>query len=104
MSIPVSTIHQGGFYVNDAKGVVRQVWLFADMGNVHWRKFYLETGDPANDSCACSPETLARWANRLATAEEVARMKIEYAEITELAALEDLVREVFGADANSILR
>lgn len=100
MSIRASDIRQGGFYVNDKKGLIREVWLISEAGQTHWRSFYLESGKPANDSCACYPERIAKWANRVATSDEIARLDIQLADHLDRAATQSLlnaVRAIFSS-------
>jgi hypothetical protein len=68
-------VRVGGFYVNERKGLVREITHEARDGNVHWRSYNLQTGSPTGDSLMCSPAWVLKWADREATPEETARLK-----------------------------
>jgi hypothetical protein len=65
----------GGFYVNESKGLVREITQETPNGNLCWRSYDLRTGSPTGDSLACSPGRIVQWADREATAEETAGMR-----------------------------
>jgi hypothetical protein len=65
----------GGFYVNESKGLVREITHETPDGNVCWRSYDLRTGSPTGDSLACSPGRIVQWADREATAAETAGMR-----------------------------
>lgn len=103
MSIPVSVVRQGGFYVNDKKGLVREVWLVSETGRVHWRGFRLESGAPTNDFCACSPERIAKWASREATSKEIIRMDTQSANEMDRDSARDLMERLLGTVAPGVV-
>jgi hypothetical protein len=69
-------VRVGGFYVNDSKGLVREITHEDEDGEyVYWRSYALSDGRPTGDGLKCSPYTILQWANREATPAEVARMQ-----------------------------
>jgi hypothetical protein len=68
-------VRVGGFYVNESKYMVRELTHEDEAGNVHWRSYYLPTGEPTGDSLMCSPGRILQWADREASPEEVSRMQ-----------------------------
>lgn len=87
-------VQAGGFYVNDGKGIVREVFDELESGNVHWRSYYLQTGEPTGDSSVCSRLRICTWANRVATDEEIERMNIEYGHLAHVAQAQDLTEKL----------
>lgn len=67
-------VEVGGFYVNESKGLVRQITQQAPDGRVYWRSYDLQTGKATGDSLVCEPGRIRQWADRKATPEEAARM------------------------------
>jgi len=68
-------VKAGGFYVNDKKGLVREVVDESSDGDVYWRSYRLSDGRATGRSFVCSKAALARWASRKATKKEIARMQ-----------------------------
>jgi hypothetical protein len=64
----------GGFYVSQRRGLVREVTKEHEDGRVLWRSYDLRDGTATGDSFLCSSGQIHHWADREATAEEVARM------------------------------
>ena len=88
-----SQIYEGGFYVSEKKGIVREVWK-EENGDAYWRSYELRSGDPTGDSLVCSKYTLSQWADREATPEEVARMKRGQANVNSIANAMEMVNLV----------
>ena len=72
-------IRVGGFYVCESKGLVREVEQKPGEFNVKWRSYDLQSGEPTGEFSECSPSRIAQWADREATAQEIARMDRERA-------------------------
>jgi hypothetical protein len=87
-------VRVGGFYVNESKGLVREITREDDSGRVHWRSYDLRTGSPTGDSLMCSAGRIAQWADREATVDEVARMGRRSAETAEWARAMELAEIV----------
>ncbi len=68
-------VRVGGFYVNQRKDLVREITNNDWAGKVHWRSYYLRTGEATGDFLMCSPEHILKWADREASLEEVSRLK-----------------------------
>jgi hypothetical protein len=79
--LDVNQIRVGGFYVSEAKGLVREVWK-EEGGDAYWRSYGLSDGEPVS-SLVCSKYYLSRWADRGATPEEVARLRRGEADVKE---------------------
>jgi hypothetical protein len=86
-------VRVGGFYVNESKGLVREITHERENGDgkVHWRSYYLDDGRPTGDSLLCEPYRILQWADREATPEEVARMDQRAATLRGLAKGMELV-------------
>jgi hypothetical protein len=72
--IDFDRVRMGHFFVNEKKGLVREITAETDDGNVRWRSYWLD-GRPTGDSLMCSIGHIPIWADREATPEEVARMQ-----------------------------
>lgn len=68
-------VRVGGLYVNERKGLIREITEEDANGYAHWRSYTLSNGEPTGDSLMCSPGTIIQWADREATPEEGARIK-----------------------------
>jgi hypothetical protein len=78
-------VRVGAFYVNENKGLVREITHEDWDGNVHWRGYNLSDGKATGDSVKCSLSRIVQWADREATAEEAVRMDRAGAETRELS-------------------
>jgi hypothetical protein len=78
-------VQVGGFYVNEKEKLAREVTHEQGDGNVLWRSYDLPSGRSTGDSMMCSLGQIVQWADREATAEEVARMNRESAEAKDFA-------------------
>jgi hypothetical protein len=87
-------VRVGGFYVNESKGLVREVTHEDGNGYVHWRSYDLRSGRPTGDFLLCSPARILQWADREAAPEEEARLERWDAESTERARIMQLVEFV----------
>jgi hypothetical protein len=76
-------VRQGGFYVSEKKGLVREVTLIDGEGFAHWRSYVLRDRTPTGDSLKCATGRIAQWADREATPNEVAEMKRQDPEAKE---------------------
>ena len=79
----IDRVRMGGFFVNEEKGLVREITAETSDGNVHWRSYLLADGRATGDSLMCSKSRIVQWADREATAEEVARMQRRDAQAAE---------------------
>ena len=77
------TVREGGFYVSEKKGLVREVTHVDEQGFAHWRSFELSNGRPTGDFSQCATGRIAQWANREATPTEAALMKAPEADAGE---------------------
>lgn len=97
----IRQIRIGGFYVNEQKGQVREVYREKD-GDVFWRSYNLSDGRPVGNWYVCSKDHMTRWANREANAEEVARMQRSEADqlmqAEEQRLTEKILRSLSDAD------
>lgn len=87
-------IRVGGFYVNEKKDAVRQVFDEPEPGRFHWRDYWLGSGQPTLFASVCSAETLARWAEREATPDEIERLNIEAGHLSHVARAQDLAAQL----------
>jgi hypothetical protein len=74
-------VRVGGFYVNENKGLVREITHEDWDGNVHWG-YNLSDGKATGK---CSLSRIVQWADREATAEEAVRMDRVGAETRKLS-------------------
>jgi len=65
----------GHFYVNKAEDSIREVLSYEE-GKVQWLGYCLRDGSSDGYTSFCETYSLANWAGREATSEEVARMDI----------------------------
>ena len=63
------------FYVNDSRGLVREVTAVQDDGQVEYFSYWLEDGVCDGVLGVCHRRTLAAWASREATEDEVGKLK-----------------------------
>ncbi|MCH7725095.1 MAG: hypothetical protein IH991_01245 [Planctomycetes bacterium] len=63
------------FYVNESKGLVREITDVRDNGYVEYFSYWLSDGVPDGILGVCQKRTLATWASREATVDEVAGLK-----------------------------
>jgi len=70
-----SEIHTGHFYVNESRGLVREVMALHDDGRVEYFSYWLSDGALDAILGVCQKQTLAKWASREATVHEVARLQ-----------------------------
>lgn len=70
-----SEIQNGRFYVNESKGLVREIVDVRDDGYVEYFSYWLADGVCDGLLGVCQRQTLATWASREATANEVAGLK-----------------------------
>lgn len=70
-----SEITIGEFYVSKTGWQVREAVRGTQDGRVHWYDYALSDGEPIGDGI-CSYESLARWAERIATPDEITRLRI----------------------------
>ena len=75
----------GSFWVNEEKGLVREITAPNWDGNVHWRSYWLADGRPTGDRLICSIDHILRWSDREAKAEEAARMQRQSGQALEVA-------------------
>lgn len=68
-------VKPGGFYASDAKGLIREITSETELGTVLWQSYDILTGKPTGDYLSCSKQRIAQWANREASAEEIARIR-----------------------------
>jgi hypothetical protein len=94
----------GGFYVNEKKGLVREVADQDYRGEVFWRSYQLSNGRPTGDSLICSRVTLARWADREATKEEIGRMRRKEALMKEKKSSIEMLDSIFGEMADAVIK
>jgi hypothetical protein len=87
-------VRVGGFYVNESKGLVREITHEEGDGNVHWRSYDLRSGRPTGDSLMCAPLWIVQWADREGTPEETARMERLDAELMQRARLIEVIEIV----------
>ena len=66
----------GRFYVSKTELFVREIVQEANQANIYWRDYELATGEPiATNLNLCSKRSLAQWAGREATPDEVKLMQ-----------------------------
>jgi hypothetical protein len=88
-------IRVGGFYVNEGKQKVREVWQAgSEPATFHWRGYWLDTGQPTGDGLVCNIWSMSRWADREATPEEISRLDVEYGRLADIAKTQDFVMMV----------
>lgn len=102
MGVGVREIRAGGFYANEEKGYVREAARVEEDGTVHWRAYFLSTGESAW-SGACSLAHLMRWSDREATPDEVGRLRRADAELEEIEAGAELLFGLLGRLPDDVL-
>lgn len=100
--LTVKDIREGGFYVNETKGYVREAARITNDGIVRWRAYFFPSGESAW-SAACSLGYFMRWAEREASAEEIGRMRRSEAEFAEIEAEADLTFRFLKALPDALL-
>lgn len=78
-------VRVGGFYVNETKGLVRELVSSMENGDVCWLSYSLRSGESWGDSGLCSKYNITQWATREATEEEVADLGRNKAQSDHLA-------------------
>ena len=68
-------LHTSGFYINESKGLVREITAIGDDGQVEYLSYWLSDGAPDGIQGFCRKQTLAKWATREATPEEIAGLR-----------------------------
>ena len=86
-------IEIGGMYVSDKTGLLRVAQSFPQDDRVQWRDFSLEDGKPIGDGY-CRLSTFQKWADRLATDQERARLRWDLAHLKDAEHLEGLLKLV----------
>jgi hypothetical protein len=89
MTMTIDQVRAGHFFVSEKKGLVREITSETPDGNVHWRSYNLSDGRPTGDSLVCSAGHILRWADREATAQEVARMQIGNAHALDVTRIKE---------------
>jgi hypothetical protein len=94
-------IRRGGFYVSTTGWLVREI--IDELGeDVCWRDYALSDGKPmATGAHLCSRRALARWAGRMATPEEAARMQVGRALAAEMARNAARIQAALGAASDA---
>ena len=74
--IKANQVAVGQYYVSKTEVFVREIVQEADSNYILWRDYQLDTGEPVSTRPSkCLKQTIAQWAGRIATPEEVARMR-----------------------------
>jgi hypothetical protein len=81
--VTIDRVRVGGFFVNEDKGLVREITAETSDDNVHWRSYFLADGCATGDSLMCTKHRIVQWADREATAEEAAKMQRRDAQAAE---------------------
>jgi hypothetical protein len=80
----VDQINVGGFYVNQKKGLIREIVSEESDGKIYWRSYSLDDGEPvAHRRSLCSKQAILQWADREADAVEIAGLKRAEAQAQE---------------------
>lgn len=95
--VSIDRVTVGSFWVNEKKGLVREITDRRLDGNVQWRSYFLEDGRPTGDSLMCSISQIFTWSDREATAEESARMQREAGKLLEFARAQRLIDAVLSS-------
>lgn len=101
MKISIRDIQVGRFFLKTYQ--VREI--IKDLGaSVQYREYDFDTGDPQPFlPGSCSKEHITRWAVRECTAEEVARMKRNAADIMQEQVGHEYVRRFLDAIPDDVL-
>lgn len=97
-----SDIQNGHFYVNDPKGLVREIVDVRDDGYVEYFSYWLEDGVSDGVLAVCQKHSLARWATREARADEVAQLKCSDARQQRDARNQELLAHLSATMPNQI--
>lgn len=74
--IKANQVAVGQYYVSKTEIFVREIVQEGDCEYILWRDYQLDTGEPISTRPSrCLKQTIAQWAGRIATSEEVARMR-----------------------------
>ena len=91
----IEQIRVGGFYVNEKKGLIREIVSEEGDEHIFWRSYHLDDGEPvAHRRSCCSKQAILRWADREADAIEIARLQREEAHAQEQEEGRELINEV----------
>jgi len=96
-------VRVSGFYVNETKGLVRELVSSMENGDVCWLSYSLRSGEPRGDSGVCSKYNITQWATREATAEEVAILQCDKAHSDNSAQEVELARNFLKAIPDAML-
>ena len=91
-------IQTGRFYVNESRGLVREITMVHDDGQVEYFSYQLEDGVCDGVLGVCHKSTLARWASREARAADVSKLQTSDARRRS----EHSQRKVFAEIADSV--
>ncbi len=99
----IDSVRTGHFFVNEEKGLVREITFEKPDGNVLWRSYYAADGRPTGDSFLCSIARILQWADREATPAEVARMQRDDGRAEEMARTIELVNQILANAPDELL-
>ena len=99
----IDSVSTGRFFVNEKKGLVREITSDTGDGNVHWRSYDLADGRPTGDALMCSKYRIIQWADREATAAEVAIMQCYDARTLEMERIMKFVNNVLANAPDEVL-
>ena len=100
----IDQIRVGGFYVNEQKGLIREIVSEEGDENIYWRSYDLDDGEPVDHRRSlCSKQAILQWAEREADAVEIARLQREEAQAQEQGEGRKLIDDVLKQIPDTML-
>ena len=91
MSIPIQLIKRDSCFVQEQFNTLRQILFIRDNGQVYYYQYDLSTGKPENTfPGVCRRKQITRWADRIATIDEIASLRADMAQLRMTEAMEKI--------------
>ena len=89
MSVPIRLVKKDACFVQEKFNILRQVLFIRDNGQVFYYQYDLNTGKTQITlPGVCSKKQITRWADRIATGEEIASLRTDIAQLRMIEAME----------------
>ena len=91
MSIPIQLIKRDSCFVQEQFNTLRQILFIRDNGQVYYYQYDLSTGKPENTfPGVCRRKQITRWAERIATGEEIASLRADISQLRMAEAMKKI--------------
>ena len=89
MSVPIRLVKKDACFVQEKFNILRQVLFIRDNGQVFYYQYDLNTGKTQITlPGVCRRKQITRWADRIATGEEIASLRADIAQLRMAEAME----------------